>query len=111
MVTITAFAPPPGMNEDDCLDVVTVFLEQPLGDRRVVDGSTRRTVTVNRRLAPEPCYQASAALPAGTTGRCPPNRRGSHDPHHHHARRHFRTTHRRTPPDHSGPQHPRNHAT
>src|SRR3546814_14704498 len=96
MVTITAFAPPPGMNEDDCLDVVTVFLEQPLGDRRVVDGSTRRTVTVNPRLAPEPCYQASAALPAVTTGRCPPNRLGSEAPPHAGARRTFRDTTSRT---------------
>src|SRR3546814_8091403 len=50
MVTITAFAPPPGMNEDDCLAVVTVFIEQPLGDRRVVDGSKIGRASARERV-------------------------------------------------------------
>jgi hypothetical protein len=48
-VTITAYAPPPGINGEDCADGVLVTLDQPLGDRLLVDGSNGFTVPVLRQ--------------------------------------------------------------
>ena len=47
VVTVTAFAlPSDPRGEDGCADVVIVRLDQPLGDRRVVDGFSGDNVTV-----------------------------------------------------------------
>lgn len=48
MVTITAFAPPPGPDRDDCADGLVFRLDEPLGDRLVVDGASGLTIGVSR---------------------------------------------------------------
>ena len=53
VVEVTAFAPAPDpQHREDCLDVVTVRLDKPLGDRRVVDGSNGDNVTILDQTAP-----------------------------------------------------------
>ena len=45
-VTVTAYAARSGSNGSDCVDAVTVQLHAPLGDRRMLDGSTGLPIRV-----------------------------------------------------------------
>lgn len=47
-VRITITRPLPGKAEDHCQDLATIELNEPLGDRTVIDGGTGQTVEISK---------------------------------------------------------------
>ncbi len=47
-VRITITRPAPGKAENHCQDLATVELDEPLGDRAVIDGGTGQTVEMRK---------------------------------------------------------------